>query len=237
MLRNVLVGLAAVVVLLVLGLWVIPVVSRSWNMRWGATDAEVAAKLRGDELVPHAKAVATRAVTIDAPPEAVWPWVVQVGMGRAGWYTYDWFYQATKSADFVDGHSSDRIVPQLQDVKLRDKIMINSAVGYFVDVIEKPRAFILHAGEAADAGKAFEPGKEPAEYMNTTLGWVLEPLPGGKTRLLARILEDGRGTGYNITSSPPLRFGGFLMARANLLGIKERAEKARQASGEGPGTK
>ena len=67
--------------------------------------------------------------------------------------------------------------------------------------------------------------------MNTTLGWVLEPLPGGKTRLIGRILEDGRGTGYDITSSPPLQFGGFVMARANLLGIKARAEKAWRESG------
>ncbi len=224
--------LGAVVVLLVLGLVVVPMASRGWHYRWGATDAEVAERLPGDELVPHPRSVATRAITIDAPPEAVWPWLAQMGMNRAGWYTYDWFYQATGSANFVDGRSSDRIVPELQNVKLRDRIMINSAVGYRVDVMDEPRAFILHAGEAAEAGKPFEEGKEPAEYMNTTLGWILQPLPGGKTRLIDRILADGRGTGYDITSSPPLEFGGFVMARANLLGVKERAERAwRERSG------
>jgi hypothetical protein len=63
-------------------------------LRWGATDAEVAAPMPGDELVPRSSFTATRAITIDAPPEAVWPWLVQLGYRRAGWYTYDLFDNA-----------------------------------------------------------------------------------------------------------------------------------------------
>ena len=62
---------------------------RKWHMRWGATDAEVAAVMPGDDLEPKATVRATRAITIAAPPEAVWPWIVQIGFGRAGFYSYD----------------------------------------------------------------------------------------------------------------------------------------------------
>ena len=62
---------------------------RPWELRWGATDVEVALRAAGDELVRDPNLVATRAVTVDAPPEAVWPWLVQIGTGRAGWYSYD----------------------------------------------------------------------------------------------------------------------------------------------------
>ena len=62
---------------------------RRWHLRWGATPEEVASSLPGDELLPSARFVCTRAVTIAAPPAAVWPWLVQVGCGRAGWYSHD----------------------------------------------------------------------------------------------------------------------------------------------------
>ena len=65
-------------------------VVRTPVLTWGATDEEVARKLPGDELLPHTAVVSTRAITIDAPPSAVWPWLVQMGAGRGGAYTYDW---------------------------------------------------------------------------------------------------------------------------------------------------
>lgn len=62
---------------------------RRWHRRWGATDAEVAAAMPGDDLVPGCHYVCTRAITIGAPPEAVWPWLIQVGFGKAGFYSND----------------------------------------------------------------------------------------------------------------------------------------------------
>ncbi|MFC5262679.1 hypothetical protein ACFPJ1_11240 [Kribbella qitaiheensis] len=62
---------------------------RPWHLRWGSTDAEVDATLPGDEIVDEPTFAATRAVTIDAPPADVWPWIVQLGFNRAGWYSYD----------------------------------------------------------------------------------------------------------------------------------------------------
>ena len=62
---------------------------KPWHMRWGATDAEVVQSMPGDELIPGA-GQAARAITIEAPPMEVWPWLVQLGYGKAGWYSYDW---------------------------------------------------------------------------------------------------------------------------------------------------
>jgi hypothetical protein len=84
---------------------------RDWHLRWRATPAEVADEMPGDDLLPRAQYRSTRAITIAAPPDEVWPWLVQVGCLRAGWY----------SDDLLDdlAHSSAReIVPQLQDLRV-----------------------------------------------------------------------------------------------------------------------
>src|SRR5512135_2927391 len=75
---------------------------RRWHLRWGATDEEVRGPMPGDEIVPRAPFNATRAITIAAPPDSVWPWIVQLGYRRAGWYTYDLLDNAGyESADQV----------------------------------------------------------------------------------------------------------------------------------------
>ena len=69
---------------------------RRWHLRWGSTPAEVASRLPGDDLIPGAQYKSTRAINIDAPPEAVWPWLVQVGCLRAGWYSNDLIDNVTR---------------------------------------------------------------------------------------------------------------------------------------------
>ena len=88
---------------------------RPWQLRWGATDEEVGASMPGDEVVPRPSFNATRAVTIDAQPEAVWPWIVQIGFGRAGWYSYDLL-------DNIGRHSAERVVPELQHIEIGDLV-------------------------------------------------------------------------------------------------------------------
>jgi hypothetical protein len=78
---------------------------RRWHLRWGATDVEVSEAMPGDELVSEPSFNATRAITIDAPPEAVWPWLVQIGYGRAGWYSYDLLDNGARP-------SAERILPE-----------------------------------------------------------------------------------------------------------------------------
>jgi hypothetical protein len=69
---------------------------RPWHLRWGATDGEVSAPMPGDGVIDRPSFNATRAITVAAPPAEVWPWLVQIGFGRAGWYSYDLFDNAAK---------------------------------------------------------------------------------------------------------------------------------------------
>ena len=112
-----------------------------WQHRWGATDEEVRRPMPGDDLIPDA-ASTTRAITIAAPPEQVWPWLVQLGYGRAGWYSYDWIDN--------DGQpSADRIIPELQQLQVGDQILMLPEMGPRVREVE-PNRFIV-AGDQ-DAG-------------------------------------------------------------------------------------
>jgi len=83
---------------------------RPWQLRWGATDEEVVRTMPGDDIVKHPTFNATRAVTINARPEAIWPWLVQMGMARAGWYSYDWI-------DNLGRPSAERLIPELQHLE------------------------------------------------------------------------------------------------------------------------
>src|SRR5580765_4253898 len=84
-------------------------------LNWGATGAEVEQRLPGDELLEDADGVATRAITIDAPPRAVWPWVAQMGPSpRGGAYTYDWIENLLG----LNMHSVDRVLPEFQHPKV-----------------------------------------------------------------------------------------------------------------------
>jgi hypothetical protein len=137
-------------------------------LRWGATEEEAAETLPGDERTPHPRVQSTRAITIDAPPERVRPWIVQMGIGRAGFYSHDWV-ERLFGARYVEGkHSATRIHPELQHLKVGDVVPYGAGLFVPVDEIE-PCRHLLHA-EA----------------------WVLRPLPGDRTRLLVRY----RGTGF-----------------------------------------
>jgi hypothetical protein len=179
-------------------------VVRPWHARWGATDEEVTRALPGDELLPDAN-VTTRAVTIDARPEEVWPWLVQLGYGRAGWYSYDWIDN--------DGRpSASRIVPELQRLEPGDQILMAPGLGPRVRAVE-PDWYLL-AGDA-DGGI-----------------WclALSPLGDGRTRLPSRWRirwPITLASVFWVLVSDP---GTFVMERRMLLGIKRRVERA--ATGE-----
>ena len=96
---------------------------RAWVLNWGASPDEVRSAIPGDELLQDAEMVATRAITIDAPPSAIWPWLVQMGVGRGGAYTYDWIERLFG----LDIHNVDRIVPELQDLSVGDVIESGAA--------------------------------------------------------------------------------------------------------------
>ena len=101
---------------LTLAPWIYLTALRSWVLHWGATPGEVGAELPGDDIVPQPAWQSTRAIDIDAPVEAVWPWLAQMGQDRAGLYSYDWL----ENLAGLEFHNADRIVPEWQHVQVAD---------------------------------------------------------------------------------------------------------------------
>src|SRR5271157_86814 len=95
-------------------------VVRRWLLGWGASPAELAKRLPGDAFLPEASSTCTRAITINAPPDRVWPWIAQMGQGRGGFYSYD-FLENLAGCDI---HSADRVVPGWQDIKIGDTVKL-----------------------------------------------------------------------------------------------------------------
>lgn len=215
--------------LVIAGFLIVPPATRGFTDTWGATPEEVAARLPGDGLFPARREVSTRAISIAAPPEVVYALVQQMGQHRAGWYGWDWFYDATGSSDFVDGHHSTRIVPELQNVRVGDKISINDAVAYVVVQADPGTAFVMVAGSLTSeqlAGAAM-----PASWTENSMAWVLRPAADGGTRLILRMRADGSETGFaRWLWNGPLNFGSAVFARKTMVGIKRTAEALEIAS-------
>src|SRR5215831_15599978 len=117
-----------------------PWLFRRQCLTWGATPEEAARELPGDDLLANPDIIATRAITIDAPPAAVWPWLVQMGSGRGGVYTYDWI----ENLFGLQMHSTRRILPQFQDVKAGDEFPLGPGrPAMRVAVCDPERTFTL----------------------------------------------------------------------------------------------
>ncbi len=201
------------------------VAGRPWQLRWGATDEEVQRRLPGDEFVRRPRILSTRAVTIGAPAEAVWPWLVQIGFRRAGWYSYDVLEAALGVGEFQGGHSARRIIPELQQLKVGDTILTDPAGGFTVAAIEPERAVVLRA-RIDTAGRH---GSLDAPLLGTQFdaswAFVLDQVGDGVTRLIARFRADFVfGLETQLFARLLLEPAAFIMERRMLLGIKERAE-------------
>ena len=168
--------------------------------RWGATDDEVHRRLPGDELVPEPGIEATWAVTIDAPVEAVWPWLAQSGQDRGGFYSYEWL----ENLAGCEMRNADRIHPEWQRRVVGETIRLHPAYGLKVAHFDPNRALVM------DGWGAF----------------VVEPIDGNGTRLISRsrVPRGWAALRYALLLEIPH----FVMQRKMLLGIKSRAE--RQAS-------
>jgi hypothetical protein len=189
-----------------------PVLHR-WRTRWGATDAEAYRPLPGDDLVPRADWQYTHAITIDAPRAAVWPWLLQLGQGRGGFYSYE----GLENLVGCDIHNVDELRPELQALHEGDVVRMHRT-GYGPEVIELEPARALVLGGAPDARGS------RAEWS-----FHLVDLPDGRTRLIER----GRHrAGHGLLAK--LGFGpylvdpiGFVMSRKMLRSIKRLAEAGR----------
>jgi hypothetical protein len=180
--------------------------ARPWHARWGATDEEITASLPGDDVVPDCQTQWTRAISIASPPSTVWPWLVQAGFGKAGFYSNDLL-------DNVGHPSANEVIPSLQILRVGDWVPMFSKV-------DETTAFRVHS---------FEPERWLVwAKPDSSWVWSLAPAPDGGTRLVTRLRNhyDWSHPGSALFSRVLMEFGDFPMIRRMLKGIKARAERS-----------
>jgi hypothetical protein len=186
---------------------------------WGASRYEVGGALPGDDLVAD-RYRTTHAVTIASPPADVWPWLVQMGYRRGGWYSYDRLERAMGAGDFAEGGSARRIVLELQELAVGDKVGLSEAGGLTVAGLEAPRSLVLHYRMDLITAAAATEGSRAV--LDWTWAFVLEPTEIG-CRLLVRVRANPRPSWFELLL-PALEPVHFLMERKMLQTIKQRAE-------------
>jgi hypothetical protein len=183
---------------------------RQWCLNWGATPEEAAGAFPGDDLLIDPGVVTTRAIQVDAPANMIWPWLLQMGPGRGGAYTYDWI----ENLFGLGMHSANRILPEHQDLKVGDTQQLGARGPVLrVAVLDPEHALVLRSDEG-----------------NWVWAFVLRSAGGG-TRLISRnriaaVSSQIARAFYTYAMEP----GSLIMERKMLTDIKQRAERlAREA--------
>lgn len=185
---------------------------------YGSTSAERAARLIGDDLVAHPSVVTNHAITIDARPDHVWPWLVQMGWGRAAWYTARWVDRLLFPAN---GPSATKLLAEFQELRVGDFVPDGAPetnCGFIVEELIPDRTLVLRSTSHLPASW------RDRAVLDWSWAFYLTPLEGGRTRYLFRSRW--------ATSPWWLTLGGwfgivpadFVMARDHLHGVKQRAE-------------
>jgi hypothetical protein len=165
-------------------------VLRRWQLRWGATGEEASATLAGDDIIPDADLVVTRAISVNAPADQVWPWIAQIGQGRGGFYSYD------KLENLVgcDIHARTRSSP-VAGRQGRRRGQARAEVGLEIAAVQPPRALVLPAesdrrGDAVRVTWALVSralryddavAVARAVRLRTTVGATARPSPSGRS--------------------------------------------------------
>jgi hypothetical protein len=194
---GILAGLGILAILIIIALF-------PWMDRWGATDKEITASLTGDELVPNPRISYTRAVAINASPEQVYPWIVQLGADKGGMYSYTWLETLIQCPQT----NADRIHEEWQDLKVGDKVLMcpnDMPPGYEVALIEPNQAIVM--------------GHQENGTWTDVWQFLLVPQEDGTTRFLVRSRSALEGWFWDV-----IRPGEFIMMSRMMLTIKERAE-------------
>ena len=186
---------------------------RRWFGRWGTTPDERTRVMPGDAMLVNPTHTATHAVTIDAPPTDIWPWLVQMGYQRGGLYSYDWLDRLFR---VLDRPSANRVLPEFQRLSVGDKILLGPREALTVTSLDPNRSLVLayHAHE-------FE--------------WVwqfgLYPVNEGRARLVSRGTERYANTVGTWLFMRVMEPAAFVMTRRMLIGVKQRAEALRASRG------
>ena len=189
---------------------------RPWHLTWGASDKEIREFLLGDEVIRHPGHVATHAITIHAALQDVWPWLVQMGQSRGGFYSYTWL----ENLAGCEMRNADHVVPEWQSLRAGDVVWLHpQAPPLPVLAIEPERAIVLGGA----------PTEQQAQGIASacTWGFYLKEVDEKTTRLIVRFRMDRKpGLLSWFGNYLLLEPAHFVMERRMMLGIKQRAESA-----------
>lgn len=187
----------------------------------GATCAERGAFLPGDEIVPSAKGRSTMAITIDAPPSAVWPWLVQMGCDRGGFYSWD-------RLDNGGRPSATAIRPEWQTLEVGDRVLSTPGGGWWftVERLEPERVLVLRSSIDVGGRRQFDPSGPPPRFFSDSIwAFVLQEFPDGKTRLLVRSFGVTRPRALGVVNVAFWDAAHVVMQLRQLRNLKRRAER------------
>lgn len=187
-------------------------------LNWGATPTEARRPMAGDALLPEPDAESTMAVSIDAPPEDIWPWLRQLGQGRGGFYSYEW----AENLVGLDIHNADEIIPEYQDIEIGDPVRLGTPERF-------PDSHLEIAAISSERALVFQTPTRPTWWV---WSFVLDPVSETETRLVVRSRIRLPGNPITrVASQAVLDPVTFVMTRGMLLGIKDRVEApARETS-------
>lgn len=203
--------------------------NRRLGRRWGATSDEARSMLPGDELIRHPVWQTTHGITIRASPAEIWPWLVQMGITRGGWYLSE---RLDRLVWRIDNPSVDRIIPELQDLAVGDVVpdSVNGTAHFRVIKLQPASALVLHSRRHPRTGIWPDLTSEnPGLYLEFSWAFVLREVDPGRTRLLLRsraIVMSGRRPAppWMRVFLPIADFADFLYTRQMLRGIRRRVE-------------
>jgi proline iminopeptidase len=206
------------------------IVARPRLLRWGATDEELLAPFPGADLIPDGKRHATMAITVDAPVSRVWPWLVQMGCDRAGWYSWD-------HLDNGGVASAKQIHPEWQDVSVGDRLGSSpSGSAWFVIAAVEPDRFLALRAALDLRGHPFDAsGPRPRFFSDSVWAFLLEEQPGERTRLVV--------SGYACSSPRFMTAIGdwlfwepahWIMQARQFSNLKRRAERSADRAADSP---
>lgn len=182
------------------------VVLRDRCLTWGSSADEIARAMPGDDLLTDPDIVATRSITVDAAPERIWPWLVQMGPGRGGAYTYDWIENLLG----LNMHSADTILPQFQNLAVGDTFVLGETGPRMRIAIVEPERAVVFASEDKHWVWAFGLYSSAEGTRLVSRNRIALPEAAVPTRMLSRFIMEP---------------GSWVMERKMLLGIKQRAER------------
>ena len=179
---------------------------RRWMSRWGAAPSDLARVMAGVCLIPNPMYSGTTAITANATPEHIWPWLVQIGYQRGGLYSYDWL---DRLFGYLDRPSATRILPEFQNLAVGDAIPMGQGPSWPVAVVEPRRALVLDMRNMSSFDWVWQFGLYPIDETRTRfVSRSCVRTQNIWARLLTYVIEPA----------------GFVMTRRMLLGIKQRAE-------------